>query len=171
MSTQELERAETPAEGIDPAQLRQVMSAYPTGITVITAAGPDGPVGMTANSFTSVSLDPPLVLFCAALTSSTWPSIRDAEHFTVNLMSARGRETAQRFATSGIDRYAGVAHHAGVTGSPILSDADSHLECVLESTHVLGDHAVAIGRVVGVGERGTDSPLIFHRSKMHSTEQ
>lgn len=159
---------ELEAVEIDPAKIRQVMSTYPTGITIITAEGPDGPVGMTANSFTSVSLDPPLILFCAALTSSTWPSIREAESFTVNLMSHRGKELAQQFATSGINRYDGVEHFPGVTGSPVLAVADSHLECVFQSIHHIGDHEVAIGRVVSIGERGTDAPLIFHASQIKS---
>jgi len=153
---------------VDPASFRRVMSTYPTGVTIITAEGPSGPVGMTANSFTSVSLDPPMVLFCASLTSSTWPRIRTAASFVVNLMSHRGVGLAATFAKPGIDRFAGVLHSPGITGAPVLAEADAFLECELTDTYRIGDHAVAIGRVVAVGGAAADSPLIFHRSQLHT---
>lgn len=158
----------TTSEGdttLDPHQFRRAMSTYPTGITVVTATYQGKPVGMSANSFASVSLEPPLVLFCAAYNSSTWPHIEAAGHFVVNVMSAGTEELAARFAAKNVDRFEGVEHDTGVSGGPVLAAARSYFECEIEAIHEAGDHAVVIGRVVAMGERDEQPPLIFYRSE------
>lgn len=155
---------------IDPAQFRRVMATYPTGITVLTATHQGQPVGMSANSFTSVSLDPPLVLFCAAYSSSTWPQIEAAGHFVVNVMPATAEDLAAQFASKGIDRFEGIDFATGVSGGPVLAAARSYLECEIDAIHEAGDHAVVIGRVVAMGERDEQPPLIFYRSEYRRLE-
>lgn len=154
-----------PESVFNATEFRQVLGSYPTGVTVITAATPDGPNGMAVNSFTSVSLDPPLVLFCAGKTSSTWPLLRDADGgLTINLLSAEQEPLCRAFATKGIDRFAGVAHHPGATGAPVLDDALAHLDCLVEAEHDAGDHTVVIARVVALGSQ-PGTPLVFHASR------
>lgn len=144
-------------------ELRGVMACFATGVVVVTADRPDGPVGMAVNSFVSVSLDPPLVLFCAAHTSSTWPAIRAAGHFCANVLAAGQEELARAFARKG-DRFAGVAHTPGVTGAPVLRDVHAHVECKIVDTYEAGDHTVVLGRVVDLGADTEAAPLLFYRS-------
>lgn len=144
--------------------LRGVMACFATGVAVITAAEPGRPpVGMAVNSFVSVSLEPPLVLFCAAHTSSTWPAIRAAGHFCANVLAAGQEELARAFARKG-DRFAGVAHTPGVTGAPVLRDVHAHVECKIVDTYEAGDHTVVLGRVVDLGADTEAAPLLFYRS-------
>src|SRR5438552_15036960 len=93
---------------IDSARFRTILGHFATGVTVVTGHGAEGPAGMAANSFTSVSLDPPLVLVCMARTSSTWPAIRDSGHFAVNILGEHQEETARRFGARSGDRFEGV---------------------------------------------------------------
>jgi 3-hydroxy-9,10-secoandrosta-1,3,5(10)-triene-9,17-dione monooxygenase reductase component len=99
-------------------RFRRVLGQVPTGVALITATTPTGPAGMAVNSFTSVSLDPPLVSFCAALTSSTWPRIQAAGAFSVNVLGEHHAEVSRRFAQKGADRFAGLGHRSGATGRP-----------------------------------------------------
>ncbi|HET7041384.1 MAG TPA: flavin reductase family protein, partial [Gemmatimonadales bacterium] len=107
-------------DGIDSARFRTVLGHFATGVTVVTAHGPDGALGMAANSFTSVSLDPPLVLVCMAHSSTTWPGIRDSGHFCVNILGDHQEETCRRFGARGGDRFEGIGWNHGKTGSPVL---------------------------------------------------
>lgn len=143
--------------------LREVMRHYPTGVVVITASGREGPVGLAANSFTSVSLEPPLVLFCAAHTSTTWPAIRTAGAFAVNIPGAAHLGLTERFATRGVDRFEDVAHRPGATGAPLLAGAVAWLDCRITAVHPAGDHDIVIGSVVAATV-GADAatPLVFH---------
>jgi flavin reductase (DIM6/NTAB) family NADH-FMN oxidoreductase RutF len=143
--------------------LRGVMACFATGVVVVTASRPDGPVGMAVNSFVSVSLDPPLVLFCAAHSSSTWPAIRAAGHFCANVLTADQEGLARKFARKG-DRFAGVAHSPGVTGAPVLEDVHAHLECTIVETYEAGDHTLVLGRVLDLGANQDAAPLLFYRS-------
>jgi len=146
----------------DSAAFRAVLGHFATGITVITALDGDEPVGIAANSFTSVSLDPPLVLFCAAKSSSTWPRIERAGHFTVNVLDEHQEDICRLFATPGADRFGQVGWHIGTQG-PILDDVHAFLDCTLETTHDGGDHLIVVGRVVDLGLTADAGPLLFYQ--------
>lgn len=148
---------------IDPAEFRQVMGHWLTGVTVITAGDGGEPIGMAANSFTSVSLDPPLVLFCAGKSSSTWPRIEASGAFAVNLLAGDQEEVSRLMATKDADRFASVGYRPGVTGSPILNGTLAYLDCQIEAKHDAGDHVLVVGRVVDLGVHHEGAPLAFFR--------
>jgi 3-hydroxy-9,10-secoandrosta-1,3,5(10)-triene-9,17-dione monooxygenase reductase component len=152
----------------DPASLRTVLGTFATGVTVVTAATPDGPVGMTANSFTSVSLEPPLVLFCAARSSGTYPHIERARAFAVNIL-ARGQEhVGAVFAKQGVNRFAHVKTRTEATGAPILTEAMAYLECRISDRIERGDHVIVLGQVESLGVQQDDcEPLVFFRGGYH----
>ena len=149
--------------GIDSARFRTVLGHFATGVTVVTGHGPDGPSGMAANSFTSVSLDPPLVLVCMAHTSSTWPAIRDSGHFAVNILGEHQEDTCRRFGARTGDRFEGVGWTTGKTGSPILHEAIAYVDCVIDAEHEAGDHVIVVGRVVDLGQPAEGGALLFWR--------
>lgn len=146
---------------VDAAHYRQVLGRFATGVTVITAMNGSEPVGLAANSFTSVSLDPPLVLFCAAHASSTWPKIKEAGSFCVNVLSSEQETLSRQFAGKG-DKYEGVGWKPGTTGSPILSDVLAWIDCVIESLHDAGDHVLVLGRVLALDAKD-GQPLTYFR--------
>jgi len=150
--------------GPDAASFRAVLGHFATGITVITAMDGDEPVGLAANSFTSVSLDPPLVLFCAAKSSTTWPRIERAGHFTVNVLDEHQEEISQLFATRGADRFGQVTWRVGTQG-PILEDVHAFLDCTLEQVHEAGDHVIVVGRVHDLGLTANAGPLLFYQGR------
>jgi flavin reductase (DIM6/NTAB) family NADH-FMN oxidoreductase RutF len=153
---------------IDPDRYRLVLGHLPTGVTVVTANGADGPVAMSANSVTSVSLHPPMILFCPAKTSTTWPSIHGSARFCVNIFAAHHEEFSRRFAARGVDRFAGVAWHARPSG-PALDDAVAWIECTIEAVHEAGDHLIVVGLVDELDVRDTDvDPLVFFRGRYGS---
>jgi len=150
---------------VPPEDLRRTCAAWPTGIAVVTSTSSGGePVGLAVNSFTSLSLDPPLVLFCAALTSTTWPHIRDAGRFAVNVLAADQHQVAQAFARSGGDKFADL-DWADRDGLPELTGIAAGLRCSLATVHPGGDHEIAVGRVEAVDSRG-HKPLVFHEGAM-----
>lgn len=146
---------------VEPEDLRRTCAAWPTGIAVVTSTDSEGaPVGLAVNSFTPLSLDPPLVLFCAALTSTTWPHIRGTGRFAVNVLAAGQHEIARAFARSGGDKFADLAwqHRDGL---PELEGIAAVLRCSLAMVHPGGDHEIAIGKVEAVEVHGR-KPLVFH---------
>ncbi|MDQ0382957.1 flavin reductase family protein [Amycolatopsis thermophila] len=147
----------------DSATYRTTLSRFTTGVVVVTAAGG---AGMVVSSFTSVSLAPPLVLFCAGNTSSTWPRIREAGAFCANVLAAGQEDIARRFSGPG-DRFAGVPHRPGVLGSPVLHGVHAHLECEISDEHPAGDHTIVVGRVVALDTGRDTAPLVFHHSRFH----
>lgn len=150
---------------IDPGHFRTVLGHLPTGVTVITAYGEDRvPVGMAANSVTSVSLDPPLILFCPAKSSTTWPTIRTASGFCINVMAGHHEEVTRRFAMKGIDRWEGLEYTERPTG-PALDDAVAWIECRPQDEHDAGDHTIVVARVVAIEALvGADAEaLVFFR--------
>lgn len=146
--------------------LREVMSAYPTGVTIVAAVDEDGsPYGLTVNSFTSLSLEPPLVLVCIGRSSTWHDRLVAGEHFAVNILAAGQAEVAARFAVEPSEgRFEGVAWHAGPLGAPMLPDAAATIECTVHRALDGGDHTILIGRVdsLHVTERPS---LIFHRGR------
>ncbi len=147
---------------IDPGEFRRVLGHLPTGVTVITARDADGPVGMTCNSFGSVSLEPPLVLFCVGRGSTTWPRLRDAGRLCVNVVAGHHGELSRTFSTRGIDRFDGVGWHERGHG-PGLDDAVAWVECEVEEEREAGDHLIVIGRVRALEGRDEAEPLVFFR--------
>ncbi len=154
---------------IDPHRFREVLGHLPTGVTVIASNGPDGPVGMAANSVTSVSLEPPLILFCPAKSSTTWPTLRATGAFCVNVLAGHHEELTRQFAAKQTDRFAGVEYTARETG-PALADAVAWLECRLRDEHDSGDHTIVVAEVVAMeAARAIDlEPLVFFRGRYGS---
>lgn len=148
------------------AELREAMGRFATGVTVVTSVGADGePVGTTANSVTSVSLEPPLVLVCFDRASQTLTAIAAHGAFAVNVLSERQRHLSSNFARRGLSAvWNDVRHRRGLTGSPRIEDSIAHVECTVEHTLPGGDHEIVIGRVRHVAVSGAGSaPLLFWR--------
>ncbi len=161
-----------PAE-VSPAQLREAMGQFATGVTVVTSVGPDGePVGTTANAVTSLSLEPPLVLVCFDLKSATLAAIRDHGAFAVNVLGHRQRHLSANFARRGLAAaWDGVRHQRGPTGSPRLADVIAVIECTVERSFPGGDHEIVIGRVRHAESSGDGTtPLLFWRGRYTSTD-
>lgn len=148
---------------VDAGRYRQVLGHFATGVTVITADGRGEPVGMAANSFTSVSLDPPLVAFCAAHTSATWEHIRRTRAFCVNVLSADQEDVSRAFATKGGGKFRGIGWRPGPSGSPVIEHALAWIDCHIESEHEAGDHVIVVGRVLELEVAADGEPLLFYR--------
>ncbi|GAA2595014.1 flavin reductase family protein [Dactylosporangium fulvum] len=148
----------------DPAVFRRILGHFCTGIVVITGYDDAGPVGMTCQTFSSLSLNPPLVMFSPARTSTTWPRLRDTGTFAVNILSAGQQVLSRAFAVTGADKFAGVDWYRGHTGSPIIEGSMAHIECELAAIYPGGDHDIVIGRPLAAGEDPSLSPLLFFRS-------
>jgi flavin reductase (DIM6/NTAB) family NADH-FMN oxidoreductase RutF len=139
-------------QSMDPEQFRQALGMFATGVTVVTTIAPDGsPRGFTANSFTSVSLNPPLVLVCIDRGAQSYAAFTQGSGFAVNILSQDQRDLSQRFASRTTDKFAGVAWSRGANGSPILDGALAWLECRHWRWVTAGDHVVLIGEVVDLG--------------------
>ncbi|GAA1247249.1 flavin reductase family protein [Pseudonocardia aurantiaca] len=148
---------------VDGAVMRDVLGHFASGVVVVTANGPSGPMGFTCQSFTSLSLDPPLVSFAPSRTSSTWPRIRDAETFCVNILAADQEHHSAGFARSGVDNFTGVRWRPGRSGAPILEGACAWVHCRLHSEHDGGDHTIVVGRVLELAADHSRRPLLYHR--------
>jgi 3-hydroxy-9,10-secoandrosta-1,3,5(10)-triene-9,17-dione monooxygenase reductase component len=156
------ERSASPA--IDQAHFRQVLGHFPTGVTVITATTSDGPAGLAVGSFFSVSLDPPLVAFCAGKSSSSYPKISEAGHFVVNVLADDQEDVSRVFASKGADKFAGIGYrHGAATGAPVISDVLAWIECDIDVVHEAGDHWIVVGRVLDLGVAHEGGPLVFFR--------
>jgi flavin reductase (DIM6/NTAB) family NADH-FMN oxidoreductase RutF len=150
---------------IDPAVFRRVLGQFATGVTVITVQHDGDTHGMTANTFTSVSLDPPLVLFCVARTARMAEYVGDADGFAVNILSAAQQDASRHFAGSSKDEVASpVRLHPGPT-APLLEGSLASLSCTTEQRYEGGDHLIVLGRVVEVHEGRPVAPLVFFRSR------
>lgn len=161
MTTQCSETEKRPMTDRDLRALRDVFGAFVTGVTIITTLREDGtPWGVTANSFSSVSLDPPLVLWSQGTHGFSYPIFEAAERFVVNILSADQVDLSQRFATSGIDRFAGLAFVPGIGGVPRIDGCLAHLECRKVATYPGGDHAIFLGQVEKF-DKAELAPLAF----------
>lgn len=146
-------------------RFRTVLGRFASGVTVITAATADGPVGMTCQSFSSVSLEPPLILFAPAKTSSSWARIRRAGHFAVNILASGQEAVSGQFASRTDDKYAGISWAPGEAhGDPHLDGCVAYLDCSVSSVHEEGDHYLVIGRVLALTPGEAEDPLLFYRS-------
>ncbi len=157
-----------PVGPVSPAVMREVLGHFVSGIVVVTAAGPAGPSGFTCQSFASLSLDPPLVSFAAARTSTTWPVIREAGTFCVNVLAADHQELSVGFARSageGVDKFAGVPWHPSPSGAPVLEGVSAWIDCTLWNEYDGGDHTIVVGRVLDLGATPDRLPLLYYRGR------
>ena len=143
-------------------EMRRVLGSFATGVTVVTGMGAEGPVGFSCQSFASVSLEPPLVLFCPAHTSRSWPLIRDSGKFCVNVLAEDQEDLCARFATTGADKFSGLTWHETQWG-PSLDNVLSTVMCDIEAVHAAGDHDVVIGRVQQLVLLREAKPLVLYR--------
>ncbi|HVM01111.1 MAG TPA: flavin reductase family protein [Acidimicrobiales bacterium] len=150
--------------GFDAARFRQVLGHFCTGVVVVTGLAEAEPIGFTVQSFTSVSLDPPLVTVCPARTSATWPRLRSAGGFCANVLASDQEALGRVFATAGGDRFRGVGWRPSpATGSPLLDGVLAWVDCRIEAEHDGGDHLIVVARVLDLGVGGTGRPLLFYR--------
>jgi 3-hydroxy-9,10-secoandrosta-1,3,5(10)-triene-9,17-dione monooxygenase reductase component len=166
----------------DPASLsqagrfRDVLGRFASGVTVVASSDDGDPVGLTCQAFSSVSLEPPLVVFMPAKTSRSWPVIRRSGHFCVNVLAADQADVANTMASRGTDKFADVKWTPSpLTGSPMLEGALAHIDCVVHAVHDGGDHDVVIGRVVDLvtpdDPAAEQEPLVFYRGHYRTTDQ
>jgi len=157
---------------VENASLREVMSSYPTGVTIVAACDATGaPYGLTVNSFSSLSLDPPLVLVCIGRSSSCHDRLSTASHFAVNMLSSEQGPLARRFADDPPEgRFHGVKWVRGDSGVPRLDGTVAHLECARYEVMTVGEHSILVGRVEHsvVCDR---TALLFHRGSMGATPE
>ena len=151
----------------DSATFRKVLGHFPTGVTVITAEVEGTPVGFTIGSFTSVSLDPPLVGFLPGKTSTTWPDIQRADRFCVNVLASDQGDLCWRFAKDIDEKFAEVGYRSSPLGSPILDGAVAWIDCTIDSVLDAGDHLFVMGLVHDLDvDRGDCPPLLFFQGKL-----
>ncbi|MBC2669534.1 flavin reductase family protein [Novosphingobium piscinae] len=147
---------------IDPGHFRSVLGNYPTGVCVITGINQDGEAaGLVVGSFTSVSLNPPLVAFFPDRSSSSWPLVRAGGYFCVNVLAEDQLELCRRFASRGGDKFAGTSHRLSARGIPLLDDVVAHIECVIADEIEAGDHTIVLGRVEHLVVERAAGPLLF----------
>jgi 3-hydroxy-9,10-secoandrosta-1,3,5(10)-triene-9,17-dione monooxygenase reductase component len=181
---------QTEVAGTGPDRFRQVLGHFGTGITVITAIDDQGPAGFTCQSFAALSLEPPLVLFCPAKTSSTWPRIERAGRFCANVLGGSQRDIARQFASKTPDKFAGVSWSpvpssppsSGLTvpglgeqtgpgqRPPLLAGTLAWVDAAVETVYDAGDHYLVTGRVLGLGAGSAGPPLLFYRGRFAVTE-
>lgn len=155
---------------INPTEFRNVLGAYPTGVCVVTATDAEGNHhALTVGSFTSISLEPPLVGFFPAKSSSTWPKIAAIGSFCVNVLAGDQGAICQQMAGSAAQRFSDVDHSCGQAGHPILADVQAWIECSLEREIEIGDHLLVVGAVMALLGRDDGGALVFHRRKYLST--
>lgn len=150
---------------ISATEFRLVLGHFCSGLTIIAAMTEDGPVGFTCQSFSSLSLEPPLVVFCPAKSSSTWPRIRDIGHFCVNVLATHQEELSASFARSGADKFKGVDFDFSPNGSPLLPGSAAWIDCSLHAEYDGGDHVMSVGAVQDLAADGDSRPLLFHRGR------
>ncbi len=151
---------------IDPALFRKALAGFPSGVTVVTTCDAGGGmVGFTASAFTSLSLDPPLVLVCPARTSSTYPHLQARGSFAVHILAAGQQDVAMAFASKGTDKVAALEWSLSDLGNPILPGAGVVIECTLWNEYDGGDHAIMVGEVKRI-EQNDGPVLLYHRGAM-----
>lgn len=152
---------------IDSQEFRRVMGHFATGVTVITTKDALGtPYGLTANAFMSLSLNPPLVLISVDKAAQCYACFEVSKVFVVNFLSDEQEEISRRFATKGIDKFAGLEWFAGKNGAAILKGVIGYVECTVKETHDGGDHTIIVGKIIDAQASG-ERPLLFFRGKYH----
>jgi 3-hydroxy-9,10-secoandrosta-1,3,5(10)-triene-9,17-dione monooxygenase reductase component len=150
-----------PAPGPDARSFRDALGSFPSGVAFVTAA-PDGePAGLIVNSFTSVSLEPPLISLCPSRSSLTWSRMRRTGRFAVNVLARQHERFARRATPPGADRFAGLDWEPGRGGVPLLTHALASFECQIVAEHPTGDHWIVVGRVDDLRNSPINEPLVF----------
>ncbi|MEN0135495.1 MAG: flavin reductase family protein [Rhodococcus sp. (in: high G+C Gram-positive bacteria)] len=155
----------TQLDGVNTRTLRDVLGHFCSGVTVVTAMVGGEPAGFTCQSFSALSLDPPRVLLCPSKRSTSWPTIRTAETFCINVLSAGQQGLSDRFAVSGGPKFDGVPWRPAERGAPILDGVAAWFEVALDVEHDGGDHLIAVAAILGLGADPATEPLLFHRSR------
>ena len=153
----------TMTRAFDSVEFRHILGHYPTGVCAVTATAGEVPIGMIVGSFTSVSLDPPLVAFFPDRSSATWPHIQASGRFCVNVLADGQHEVCRALASRLENKFAGVAYRASDAGSPIIDGVVAWIDCGLHAVHEAGDHFIVIGRVRSLAAEHAGSPLVFLR--------
>lgn len=149
---------------IDGRRFRGTLGQFCSGVVIATGYFEGAPAGFAAQSFTSLSLDPPLVGLCPAKTSTSWPRLRDSGRFCINILAADQKPVCDLFAKSGIDKFASIDWRPGMTGSPIIAGVLAYIDCELVAEHDAGDHTIAVGRVLDLDIVNAEgAPLLFFR--------
>lgn len=152
-------------ESIDPLALRDVLGQFATGVTIITTIGDNGaPVGLAANSFSSVSLDPPLILWSLSLKAPSLTAFRSHSSFAINILCDQSKDLALNFSRPSEDKFAGVNWRTGLNGIPVLAQASAVLECETVDRFAGGDHEIYLGRVCRIS-KDDKNPLLFHKGQ------
>jgi 3-hydroxy-9,10-secoandrosta-1,3,5(10)-triene-9,17-dione monooxygenase reductase component len=146
-----------------PAQFRQLLGHVPTSVTVVTAISKGRPIGVTIGSFSSVSLDPPLVTFFIDRASRSWPRLNESSTFTVNVLGMQHADMCRKFSRRAEERFEGVAWDPSTLGNPVLREATLAIDCTRYKVDVLGDHMQIVGRVESLQPQTAGLPLIFYR--------
>lgn len=153
----------------DPKEFRNALGMFATGITIVTTTTPEGePVGMTANSFSSVSLDPPLVLWSVGEFAGSYGIFTQTNHFAVHILRKDQEALSNLFASRGEDKFGGLDWQPGEHGSPILPDYAACFQCTMEYTYPGGDHMILVGRVTAFDDRGDQEALLYFRGGYHT---
>ena len=164
-------RTDTRGPHIDPRAFRDALGCFATGVTVVMARSKEGrPFGVTVNSFSSLSLDPPLILWSLAAHAGTYAAFMEAGHFAVHVLSEGQESHCRQFARSGIDRFADVKLEEGLGGVPVLPDVAALFECRSLYRYWGGDHVIFVGRVDRCRKWSERKPLVFHQGQMKHIE-
>jgi flavin reductase (DIM6/NTAB) family NADH-FMN oxidoreductase RutF len=155
----------TMRSALEPLRLRQVFGAFPTGVTAVAALVDGVPVGLTASSFVSVSLDPPMVSVCVAHTSATWPVLRRAARLGVSVLGAHQEQTGRQLSSRAGDRFAALRWRTSPDGAVLLDDSSAWLECSVDQEITAGDHTILLLRVHDLDADPDVPPLVFHGSR------
>ncbi|MDM0111661.1 flavin reductase family protein [Variovorax sp. J22R133] len=150
-------------------EFRDALGMFATGVTIVTARSANGVlVGLTANSFNSVSIDPPLVLWSLSRGAGSMPAMRTGSHYAINILAANQKDLAERFAKKDVDRWADVQFSTGIGGAPVLVGAAASFECFNRSRYDEGDHVIFVGEVERCTHRAGAAPLLFHGGRFYT---
>jgi flavin reductase (DIM6/NTAB) family NADH-FMN oxidoreductase RutF len=159
----------TSASSPTPAALRAALGLFATGVTIVTTRASDGSmIGLTANSFNSVSLTPPLVLWSLGLKAGSLQAFLQAKHYAIHVLSVEQQPLAERFASKVVDRFDGLSFHEGLGGVPLIPGCAAVFECTNKSQYPEGDHVILVGEVLACQHDATRSPLLFHGGKFYT---
>ena len=162
-------RSKARPPGFSRTEFRASLAMFATGVTIVTARTASGElVGLTANSFNSVSLSPPLVLWSLSQAASSMATFSAGSHYAINILAADQKELAERFASKHADRWDGVAFDEGVAGAPLLAGAAASFECFNRSRYEEGDHVIFVGEVECCSHRDDAAPLLYHGGKFYT---
>lgn len=151
------------------AEFRTALGMFATGVTIVTGrAANGGLVGLTANSFNSVSMSPPLVLWSLSQSAASLEAFSTGSHYAINILSSDQQDLARLFSTKGVDRFAGVAYHLGKAGAPLIDGATATFECFNRSRYEEGDHVIFVGEVERCWHNASASPLLYHGGKFYA---